>query len=77
MDILNGLNDAQQPIIDFYLDEEERDLDKALHSIDVQALPTPDAETQTMLKEAAAHFAKQKERGNTPPRPSLKNLRSS
>ena len=47
-----------------YLDEEERDLDEALRSIDVHALPTPDAETQAMFQEAAAHFVQQEAKVN-------------
>ena len=47
-----------------YLDEEERDLDEALRSIDVHALSTPDAETQAMFQEAAAHSMQQEARVN-------------
>ena len=47
-----------------YLDEGERDLDEALRSVDVHALPTPDAETQAMFQEAAAHAMQQEARVN-------------
>ncbi len=45
-----------------YLDEEERDLDEALRSVDVHTLPTPDKETQAMFQEAAANFMQQESR---------------
>ena len=42
-----------------YLDKEEKDLDKALCSIDMDAQPSPTQEIQQLFKEAAVNFVKQ------------------
>ncbi|RLD11984.1 MAG: antitoxin [Chlamydiae bacterium] len=47
-----------------YLDEEERNLAKALNNLDVTKLPTPDKKTQKMFKNAATKFVKQEAKMN-------------
>jgi predicted DNA binding CopG/RHH family protein len=47
-----------------YIDEEERDLDEALNSIDIRKQPTPDAKVQKVFKDAALHFVKQEAKMN-------------
>lgn len=52
------------PMKNNYLDEEERDLDEALRSIDADALPVPDEKTQIMFQKTAAHSVQQEARVN-------------
>lgn len=47
-----------------YLDEEERDLDKALQSVDVEKLPKIKKETQAKFKSAAKEFVKNQTKMN-------------
>ena len=47
-----------------YLDQEEKDLEKALDSVDLLKIPKPDATIQKKFKTAAANFKKQESKMN-------------
>ncbi len=47
-----------------YLDEEERDLEKALETIDIHNIPKPTEERQKLFKSAAREFKKKETKMN-------------
>ncbi|KPA17664.1 hypothetical protein MHK_002101 [Candidatus Magnetomorum sp. HK-1] len=44
-----------------YLDEEEKDLEKAINSLDIKSLSLPDKKTQNKFKTAAKRYSEKKQ----------------